>query len=74
MQRGLPVVIFVLAPLAVLGGAGEIPLAQLSTLAVHHLFHIVFPVVAFAVFALFVARDISKHGWPTFSWRLNATR
>jgi hypothetical protein len=28
------------------------------------------PVLAFAVLALFVVQDVSKHGWPSFSWRL----
>jgi hypothetical protein len=62
----------VLAPLAVLGAAGELPLDQLNAATAHHVFHVMIPVVAFAVFALFVGRDISRHGWPTFSWRLNA--
>jgi len=64
--------VLVLAPLAVLGAAGQIPLDQLNAAAAHHAFHTVLPTLAFAVFALFVAHDVSKHGWPTFSWRLNA--
>jgi len=72
-RRCIPVLVFILAPLAVLSEAGEIPLDQLSAMAVHHMFHILFPLVAFVVFVVFVAQDISEHGWPTFSWRLNAT-
>ena len=72
-RRCIPVLVFILAPLAVLGEAGELPLDQLNTLFAHHVFHILLPVVAFGVFALFVAHDISIHGWPTFSWRLSAT-
>jgi Na+/H+-dicarboxylate symporter len=71
-MRRIPLVVLILAPLVVLGAAGEIPLDQLTAASMHHVFHIVLLVVAFAVFAVFVAYDISKHGWPTFSWRLNA--
>ena len=71
-MRCMPLIVLILAPLVVLVAAGEIPLDQLTAASVHHVFHIVLPVVAFAVFAVFVAYDISKHGWPTFSWRLNA--
>jgi len=73
VTRCIPVLVFILAPLVVLGAAGEMPLDQLSLAAAHHVFHILLPVIAFAVFALFVAYDVSIHGWPTFSWRLNPT-
>lgn len=69
--RRIPIVILILAPLAVLFAAGAIPLDELTVAAAHHVFYIVIPVVAFAVFALYAANDIRKHGWPTFSWRLN---
>jgi hypothetical protein len=72
-RRCIPALVLILAPLAVLGGAGELSLDQLDIMAAHHVFHIVFPVLAFVVFALYVARDISIHGWPTFTWRLQAT-
>jgi len=56
--------------LVVLGEAGHIVLEQLNLDLGYHLFHILFPLVAFAIFAAFVARDVRAHGWPTFSWRL----
>ena len=72
-RRCIPALVLILAPLAVLGEAGELPLDQLNIVFAHHAFHILLPVLAFGVFALFVAQDISIHGWPTFTWRLNAT-
>jgi len=72
-RRCIPILVLIMAPLAVLGEAGEFPLDQLTAVSAHHVFHILLPVVAFVVLAVFVARDISIHGWPTFSWRLNAT-
>jgi hypothetical protein len=62
--------------LVVLGETGHIVLEQFELDLGHHLFHILFPLVAFAIFAAFVARDVRAHGWPTFSWRLapEATR
>jgi hypothetical protein len=68
-RRCVPLLVLLVSPLAVLGAAGDV---QLNVLAVHHVFHIVLPVVAFAVFAVFVADDVSKHGWPGLSWRLSA--
>jgi hypothetical protein len=59
-----------LVVILVLGEAGHIVLDELDAVVAHHFFHIVFPLVAFAVFGAFVARDVRAHGWPTFSWRL----
>jgi hypothetical protein len=63
----------VVATLAVLGEAGHVVLDQLNLDLAHHFFHILFPLVAFVVFAVFAARDIQRHGWPTFSWHLSAS-
>ncbi len=57
--------------LVVLGSAGSIPLDGLDLLALHHAFHVALPLAAFGIFAAHVARDIVRHGWPAFSWRLN---
>jgi hypothetical protein len=54
----------------VLGAAGQLPLDELSGAAVHHVYHIVLPVAAFVIFVMYVAIDIRRRGWPTFSWRL----
>jgi hypothetical protein len=59
--------------LLVLGEAGHVLLDQMNADVAHHLFHILFPLVAFAIFGLFVARDVRTNGWPTFSWRLSAS-
>jgi hypothetical protein len=60
----------VLVGLVVLGEAGHLVFDALQLDLAHHVFHIVFPLIAFAVFATYAARDIRKNGWPTFSWRL----
>ena len=63
-------VAIVLMALAVTGEAGHLLLDQLNLDLAHHVFHILFPLVAFMIFGTFVAWDIRKHGWPRFSWRL----
>lgn len=67
MQRHhvLPTLVFVISSLLVLSASGQFPVDQL-----HHTAHILFPTLAFAVFAAYVARDVRKQGWPTFSWHL----
>jgi hypothetical protein len=72
-RRYIPIGVLILAPLAVLGADGQLPLDQLTVASTHHVFHILLPVVAFFVFAVFVAHDISRHGWPAFSWRLTVS-
>jgi hypothetical protein len=69
--RGL-VLASVLVTLGVLGEAGHLLLDQLNAVVAHHFFHLLFPLVAFAIFGLFVARDVRKHGWPRFAWALSA--
>jgi hypothetical protein len=58
------------AAFVVLGEAGHILLDQLNLDLAHHFFHLVFPLIAFGVFAVVAARDIRRNGWPTFSWHL----
>jgi hypothetical protein len=66
------VVLLMLALIAVIGEAGHVVLDQLNAVVAHHFFHVGFPLLAFAVFAIWVGRDIRLHGWPTFSWRLQS--
>ena len=54
----------------VTGEAGHLIFDQFGAEVAHHLFHILFPLAAAAVFGVFVGRDVRRHGWPTFSWRL----
>jgi hypothetical protein len=56
--------------LIVLGEAGHVLLDELGAAAAHHIFHLVFPLVAFGLFGGLVARDVRQHGWPRFSWQL----
>jgi hypothetical protein len=67
----VPLSVGCLATVLVLGAAGQLPVEDLSVAAVHHVYHIVLPTVAFVIFAVYVAVDIRRRGWPTFSWRLN---
>ena len=60
-----------LIALTVSGEAGHLLLDQLNLDLAHHVFHIVFPLIAFAIFGAFVAWDVRKHGWPRFSFRLD---
>ena len=62
-------VALVLITLAAMGEAGHLLLDQLNLDLAHHVFHIVFPLIAFAIFGAFVAWDVRRHGWPRFSWR-----
>jgi hypothetical protein len=41
---------------------------DLSAAAIHHVYHIVLPTAGFAIY---VAIDVRRRGWPTFSWRLS---
>jgi len=62
--------LWLLVPIAILGEAGHQVLGRIGTAAGHHLFHIAFGGGAVLVFAVFVALDVRRHGWPRFSWRL----
>ena len=55
------------------GATGHLVLHLLNLDLAHHVFHLVFPLVALLVFVALVARDVRQHGWPTFSWRLTPT-
>ena len=68
-DRSLQVVLILIA-LAALGEAGHFLLDQLNADVAHHFFHVLFPLVAFGIFGALVARDVRRHGWPTFSWQL----
>jgi hypothetical protein len=56
--------------LALLGEFGHQALVQLQATAAHHLFHLVFPLLAVIVFSTYLGVYIRLDGWPTFSWRL----
>ena len=58
------------ASVIVLGEAGHVLLDALGAELAHHVFHVAFPLVAFTLFAAFVARDVRANGWPRFTWRL----
>ena len=36
----------------------------------HHFFHLAFSLAAVGVFAVYVAVDVRRRGWPGFSWSL----
>ena len=72
--RNLALAFVLLTSMAVLGEAGHVVLDEMNAVVAHHVFHIMFPLIAFAAFGSFVARDIRAHGWPTFSWRLEPPR
>ena len=65
-----PLVVGLLANLLVLGASGLLPLDDLSAAAIHHVYHILLPTMAFVIFVVYVASDIRRHGWPTFTWSL----
>jgi hypothetical protein len=67
----LPLGVCFLANVLVLGAAGQLPLDELAAAAIHHVYHIVLPTAAFVIFAMYVAYDVKRRGWPTFTWRLS---
>jgi hypothetical protein len=56
-------------PVAVVGETGHQVLERLGQTLAHHFFHVVFAGLAAAIFVGYVAVDVRRHGWPTFSWR-----
>jgi hypothetical protein len=68
-RRSLPLTVCALTSLAVLGAASGV---SVDVAGVHHVFHVVLPVIAFGLFAAFVAHDSYKHGLPRFSWKLHS--
>jgi hypothetical protein len=70
-RRLVAALVFILASLAVLVTAGYVQFDESVLAEAHHTAHIALPTLAFMVFALHVAWDVRRHGWPTFSWRLN---
>jgi hypothetical protein len=61
--------VWVLVPVAMIGEAGHHLLSALGQTLAHHVFHFMFAGGAALAFAVFVAVDVRRHGWPTFSWR-----
>lgn len=57
-------------PLALFGELGHQLLEHLGATLAHHLFHILFAGGAAGAFVLYVAIDVRRHGWPSFSWRI----
>jgi len=56
-------------PVAVAGQLGHQLLERVGQTLAHHLFHVLFAGGAAAAFLVYVAIDVRRHGWPTFSWR-----
>jgi hypothetical protein len=71
-RKLIPLGVCCLANVLVLGAAGQLPFEALTAAAVHHVYHIVLPTAAFVIFVIYVAIDVRRRGWPTFSWRLAA--
>jgi hypothetical protein len=61
--------VLVALPIAVVGETGHQVLERLGQSLAHHFFHVVFAGLAAAIFVGYVAVDVRRHGWPTFSWR-----
>ena len=64
--------VFIALSAGALGEAGHLLFEHLREEAGHHVFHLLFPMVALVLFGLSVATDVRKNGWPSFSWRLRA--
>jgi hypothetical protein len=62
---------WLVVPVALIGEAGHHLLEALGRTVAHHLFHIAFAGLAAAAFIVYVAVDVGRHGWPTFSWRIS---
>lgn len=63
---------WLVVPVALIGEAGHHLLEALGQTLAHHFFHIVFAGVAAVAFVVYVAVDVRRHGWPTFTWRESA--
>ncbi len=55
--------------MVVAGELGHQLLERLGQTLAHHLFHVLFAGGAAVVFIVYVAVDVRRHGWPTFTWR-----
>jgi hypothetical protein len=69
-RRWFRKVLWIGVALLILGEAGHLLLDWAKEQLAHHLFHMVFGLGAGVVFFAYVARDIRRNGWPSFSWRL----
>jgi hypothetical protein len=56
-------------PVTLLGELGHLLLEQLGRTFAHHFFHILLGAGAVVLFALLIATDVRRNGWPGFSWR-----
>ena len=54
------------------GAGARSQVGLLSELAGHHGLHLLFAGGAVVVYAAYVAGHVRRHGWPSFSWRLEA--
>lgn len=70
LARWIRKAVWIVVPVALVGEFGHRFLESLGQTLAHHFFHILFAGGAAVVFAVFVWRDIRRHGWPAFSWRL----
>jgi hypothetical protein len=69
LRRWVTGLALVALPVAVVGETGHQVLERLGQTLAHHFFHVVFAGLAAAIFVGYVALDVRRHGWPTFSWR-----
>jgi uncharacterized membrane protein YhaH (DUF805 family) len=60
---------WLVVPLVLIGEAGHHLLEALGQTLAHHVFHIVFAGAAAVAFVVYVAVDVRRNGWPTFTWR-----
>ena len=74
LRRWIARLALVLLPVAVVGEAGHQVLERLGQTLAHHFFHVVFVGLAATIFGGYVAVDVRRHGWPTFSWRARDPR
>ena len=54
------------------GAGARSQVGLLSELAGYHGLHLLFAGGAVVVYAAYVAGHVRRHGWPSFSWRLEA--
>jgi hypothetical protein len=69
LRRWVTMLALVALPVAVVGEAGHQVLERLGQTLGHHFFHGAFAGLAAAIFVGYVAVNVRKYGWPTFSWR-----
>jgi hypothetical protein len=60
-------------PVTLAGELGHRLLERLGQTLAHHFFHLLFAGAAAVAFVVFVAIEVRRHGWPTFSRRAGPT-